>query len=68
LNGRAAILQESADSGFLFTERSKMSLLKILKEEKDARMLFIIFSLLMVFGIACLLFAIFQSHIIAVCN
>jgi len=49
---------------FLFTERSKMSLLKILKEEKDARMLFIIFSLLMLFGMACLLFAIFQGHII----
>ena len=49
---------------FLITERNKMSLLKILKEEKDARMLFIIFSLLMLFGMACLLFAIFQGHII----
>jgi|GEM_PF-5334253 len=41
-----------------------MSLFKILKEEKDARMLFIIFSLLMLFSMACLLFAIFQGHAI----
>ena len=64
MNGRAAILQNNADGGFLFAERSKMSLLKILKEEKDARMLFIIFSFLMLFGMGCLLFAIFQGHII----
>lgn len=51
-------------AAFYLHIRSEMSLLKILKEEKDARMLFIIFSLLMIFGMACLLFAIFQGHII----
>ena len=38
------------------------SLFKILKEEKDARMFFIIFSLLIIFSMACLLFAIFQGQ------
>lgn len=59
MDGRAAILRVKQDGGFFISrQRRKMGyFFEVLKKDKSARFIFIIFAALILLGVACVIFA-----------